>query len=280
MVTASPQSHVSIGAIRVTYLPDGYLLLKPAVVFPTSLATDWSPYTDLLNADGLVVGSMGSHLIQTAERTILIDAGCNQHVDAVYGVLDGYSLLESLAQAGLTPDDVDTVFITHFHIDHVGWIGQDQAGKRVLTFPHARYLTHRAEWQQFADPAVSRSGVADAVDLLQQRIELVEDGEQIAPGVTVLATPGHTVGHSSLQLSSGSERLLILGDTLHCLAQFDHPDWTCYFDDDAELAKVSRKRVLQELAQADTIGCGNHFPNTTFGRWLAHEDKHRWQPQL
>jgi glyoxylase-like metal-dependent hydrolase (beta-lactamase superfamily II) len=279
MVAPATQQQLTIGQIRITYLPDGYAIFKPAAVFPTSSDEDWQHYQHLLNEDSLLVASIGSHLIQTPDRTILVDTSHGpRHTQNNIMTLQGGDLPASLQQAGVGFDDIDIVFYTHLHIDHVGWTGRLVDGKQVLTFSRARHLVCSAEWRRFDDPSVSRRGVDEALKLLEPCIEFVEDGQAIAPGVVVHATPGHTVGHAALVVTSGDERAFVMGDAFHSIAQFEHPEWTDIFDSDAELAKVTRRRLIAELAKPATYATGAHFADIIFGSLASLQNKYLWQP--
>jgi glyoxylase-like metal-dependent hydrolase (beta-lactamase superfamily II) len=107
--------------------------------------------------------------------------------------------------------------------------------------------------------------------------------------VTIVATPGHTVGHASLLIQSSpdaaqspgrdpGERLIILGDAFHGLVEFDHPEWVSSLDDDPQQTELTRRHLLQELARPNTLGSCIHFPDSAFGRLLAQENGgHQWQ---
>ncbi|HEY4389401.1 MAG TPA: MBL fold metallo-hydrolase, partial [Ktedonobacteraceae bacterium] len=121
MVTAAPQQHILLDTIRITYLPDGYALFSPTDLFPTTITLDWQPYQHLLNHDGQLVSSVGAYIIQTPNHIILVDAGYGpgQYIEGSI-ILQGGELLLSLKRAGLAPTDIDIVFFTHLHSDHVG----------------------------------------------------------------------------------------------------------------------------------------------------------------
>jgi glyoxylase-like metal-dependent hydrolase (beta-lactamase superfamily II) len=99
----------------------------------------------------------------------------------------------------------------------------------------------------------------------------------VAPGVTLLTTPGHTPGHQSIVISSGADRALIVGDVLHCPAQLPEAEWSVLFDVDAALARKTREALLAELdGTAATLGC-SHFPDAVFGRVLKANGKRYWE---
>ena len=266
MVKAATSRSITPGNLRLTYLPDGYLLLSPTAAFPTTTTMDWQCYRKYLDNDGQLVGSLGAYLLQTPEQTILIDSGLGPRTyESSSFKCSGGQLLSNLERAGLDPADIDMVFFTHLHADHVNGAVREINGERVLTFPNARYLVRSAEWHLFDHQPERRASVADALNLLEHRIEFAEGGEDIVPGVRVLATPGHTAGHASLLITAGEERVIILGDILHSAVQIEHPEWTSALDSgDPEQAKVTRRQMLQELAQPSTTGAATHLANSVF----------------
>lgn len=266
MAQAATYSSITRDNVRITYLPDGHILFNPTAVFPTTTATDWQSYRDYLDDTGQLVGSLGAYLLQTPEHTILIDAGLGPRTyESSRFKCSAGQLLSNLARAGLDPADIDMVFFTHLHADHVNGAVREVNGELALTFPNARYLVRSAEWHRFDHQPESRASVADALNLLEHRIEFAEAGEDIAPGVRVLATPGHTAGHASLLVTAGEERVIILGDIFYAVAQIEHPEWINSLDSgDPEQAKATRRQMLQELAQPSTTGGATHVANSVF----------------
>ena len=146
-----------------------------------------------------------------------------------------------------------------------------------MVFPHARHLVLDVEWHRFDDPIVSRARVEDALDLLKDHIELVKDGQTIAPAITVMATPGHTPGHASLVVQGEKERVLILGDIVHSIVQIEHLEWICTLDLDPDMAIKTREHVFLELEKSATIAGTSHFSNSIFGRLVQINGKRRWE---
>jgi hypothetical protein len=244
MAKPAPQQSLTIGQVRITYLPDGYVIFNPALVFPTSNSAEWQRHQYLLNENGLLVGSIGSYLIQTPDRTILVDTAQGPgHKQNSIMTLHGGELLASLRQAGLDPTDIDIVFYTHLHIDHVGWTGRIIDGESTMTFPRARHLLRQAEWRRFADPAVSRRDVEQALNLLESCVEFAEDGQ-----------------------------------SFHSIIHFEYPDWTDIFDSDTELARATRLRLIEELTKPATYAAAAHFADTVFGHLTVQQGKVCWQP--
>ncbi|GHO51189.1 MBL fold metallo-hydrolase [Ktedonospora formicarum] len=277
MITTARQRQMTLGSIRITNLPDGYALFNIPFLFPETTPADWEPYQHLLNQDKQIVASIGAYVIQTSGHTIVADAGFGpgQYVDEGNMELHGGELLASLQKAGLTPADIDLVFITHLHPDHVNGIIQQANGEQGVLYPNARFLLRRSEWQRMATQA-ERYGVEEAVRLLEPRVELIEENTLLVPEITVLATPGHVSGHASLLIEAGEQRVILLGDVFHNNVQVEHPEWRNVFDRDHEQAVKTRLHILEELAKPATIGIASHFATDVFGRVTVAQGKYQW----
>jgi glyoxylase-like metal-dependent hydrolase (beta-lactamase superfamily II) len=276
----SAQRSIDVGDIRLTYLPDGEGHLVPTAVIPTSTEEAWQAHSQLLDDNGRIVTTLGGFLIETGDRKVVVDLGFgDQTADFPdFATLTGGRFLDSLKQTGVDLGDVDTVVYTHLHVDHVGWTSRAEGNGRALTFTNARHLTSGAEWQHWSKP--DESGVGPDPDAvltpLQARLEEVGDGQTVAPGVTMRSTPGHTPGHQSVVISSGSARAIITGDVLWCPAQIPEAEWSVVFDVDPGLAGRTRDAFLAELEGSETVLACSHFPDAVFGRVLTGEGKRMW----
>jgi glyoxylase-like metal-dependent hydrolase (beta-lactamase superfamily II) len=278
MPAAAPHQSLSIGDIQVTYLPDGETRLVPTAFFPASTDEGWGLHPEWLDENGQLLCSIGSFLIQSGDRKVLVDTGFGpRHVEFPgFGPFDGGRLLDSLAQALVRPDDIDVVVYTHLHLDHVNASVRRDDERWSLTFPNARFLIRQAEWNQWAgknDPA----GIYEETEAaIRDRVDLYDSDQAVAPGVSVMSTPGHTAGHNSIVVSSGTERAIILGDVVHCPVQLEEQEWGCVFDVDPALARATREKLLDELEGGGTLVAGGHFTDFTFGRLMQGEGRRLW----
>lgn len=280
MVEPAQQQRITVGKASITYLPDGHGRYDPVPMFPASTAAAWQLHREWLDADGRLPLSFGALLVEIDGRRILVDAGYGDKVVDVPGVATrvGGRLLTSLEAAGLTPADVDIVVYTHLHHDHVGWTSIPAEEGRALTFARARHLVRRSEWDHWqGTDNVPGPSLTDVQQPLEDRVEFLEDGQTVVPGVTLVGTPGHTPGHASVIVSSGRERAIILGDVVHCPVQLEEADWACLADVDPGLGRLTRERLWQELADPSTITAGGHFAQFTFGRVVQAEGRLAWQ---
>lgn len=274
----APLESINIGEIRVTYLPDGEGYGAAHVLFPAGDEAFWASHADMLNAEGRLLVSFGGFLIEAGDQKVLVDTGFGDMThDApdIDGRFQGGKFLDSLNQTGHEPADIDTVVYSHFHLDHLGWTARDGS----LTFANARHLAGEGEWdfwQGDVDPLFASVGpYPEVLGPLADRIEPVSDGETIAPGVNVMATPGHTPGHTSLVVSSGTDRAVILGDILHCPVQIDRTQMAIIFEVDPVQGARTRERIIRELEDPGTVSAFNHFSNSVFGRVFPGTGK-RW----
>lgn len=274
------QQSVQVGDVRITYLPDGVAATAPTLFFPGSRADLWDAHRRYLDGDGRVVMTIGGFLVESGDRKILVDTGIGDvhiPVDALDGYFTGGRFMESLKATGVSPAEIDTVAFTHFHLDHVGWVSSGGA----LNFPNATYLAGAGEfdfWHGVTDEALAALGPhPEAVQApLEHRLEVAEDGATVAPGVTALATPGHTPGHVSFVISSGTDRAIVMGDAIHCPLQFEEQDLTIFADIDAALARRTREKIAAELeGSPQTIAGVGHFPDAVFGRLVTGQGR-RW----
>ncbi|MCX7644416.1 MAG: MBL fold metallo-hydrolase [Rhodobacteraceae bacterium] len=186
-------------------------------------------------------------VVNTGSELILFDAG-----------LDPEGITGALAAAGYTPDQVDAVVVTHMHGDHIGGIGGG------ATFPNARYLTGRAEFDHWA--GAGNDGFEANIRPIAERFAFLEDGGTVAAGITGMAAPGHTPGHMIYMLESEGRRLAITADTAnHYVWSLGHPDWEVRFDMDKAAAAQTRRQVFGMLAAERIPFIGYHMPFPALG---------------
>ncbi|WP_250032614.1 MBL fold metallo-hydrolase [Paractinoplanes maris] len=258
MTNLQSQSSVrslTLGGVRFTYVVDGAMAFPPASFFPSIPPGEWTP--DLLDERGLVPMSAGGLLVETGERRLLIDAGLGpMQGEAGGGLVNSGSLLDTLAVLGHDPSAVDLLALTHLHPDHVGWAGA-----------FGRHAVAAAEWK--ATPEMASLAGAD----------LLEDGDEVAPGVRAIVTPGHSPGHTSYLVTAGTERLLCFGDAFHHPLQLNHLAWGAGPDWHGDSVPAARRRLIDEMLVPGTVAFAFHFGDQPFGRVArAADGTITWNP--
>ena len=187
--------------------------------------------------------------------------------------------LDRLRAVGGAVEGIDRVVCTHLHFDHVGWNTRLERGAWVPTFPNARYLISRAEWESCSDD--TRDHLDDSVRPIfdAELVDLIEPEHDITEEVSTAPTPGHTPGHISVHVRSRGEHAVITGDMIHHPSQCAHPNWRCAADTDPALATLTRRRFLEACADTSTLVIGSHFAAPTAGHIVRDGDRWRFVPE-
>jgi glyoxylase-like metal-dependent hydrolase (beta-lactamase superfamily II) len=189
--------------------------------------------------------------------------------------------LQHMAEAGWPRESVNTVVCTHLHVDHVGWNTMlDAAGKWVPTFPNARYLIGRTEYEHWIkdDEDEQKAILADSVTPIFDAglAQMVEMDHRISNEVRLMPTTGHTPGHVSVVIESKGETAIITGDMMHHPAQIGHPEWSPSFDSDKDAARATRRALLKDWADRPVLIIGTHFAAPTAGRVQRDGDGYKF----
>ncbi|NPD17017.1 MBL fold metallo-hydrolase [Xinfangfangia sp. D13-10-4-6] len=255
-----------IGEIEATIISDGLLNLGSANdQFP---AAPQDQIAEIMKAEFLPVEPMmleqNCIVLNRGGRLVLIDSGMGK--DEMFGNGAG-RLLRNLAAASITPEQIDDIVLTHAHPDHCwGLVGADGSP----LFPNAMLHLSQVDFDFWTDESkLSAEGFLPAFvagarrNLLpyRERMNFVSDGKEALPGITAIATPGHTLGHMSYIISSGDEAFLNVGDVCHHYALlFENPGWEFAFDTDPGLAAKTRLRLFDMAATEALPMIGYHFP--------------------
>ena len=276
-----------VGEIDVLVISDGVLPLPAATLAtngdPAELA-EWLDY--MRSPPDVFKWPLNVVVVRSGGRTILIDAGIGAELPANFPQAAGL-LAGRLTAAGIDPASVTDVVLTHMHVDHVGGLLAD--GLKGGLRPGVPINLAGAEVEFWTSPDFSRNTFAGMPEVLRSaarrfadqyrgQLRLFETEYEVAPGVVVRRTGGHTPGHSVVRLASRGERLTFLGDAVF-QDHFDRPDWYNGFDHDPEEAVRVRVRLLRELAAAREPLVAAHvsFP---YGRVAVAGDVFRWIPTM
>jgi glyoxylase-like metal-dependent hydrolase (beta-lactamase superfamily II) len=204
-------------------------------------------------------------VVNTGSKLVVIDTGNGLGAfDQSKGAVG--QMNANMKAAGLDPAAVDIVVISHFHGDHIGGL---KAADGKLVYPNAEIKVPAAEWAFWTDDANAAKAngfnkgqfpnVKKMLDGLGDKVTKYDAGKEVAPGITSIATPGHTPGHASFAVQSGSGKLLVQSDVTNIPIFVDHPDWHIVFDNDPALAQSTRHKFFDMAAAEKALVAGYHF---------------------
>jgi glyoxylase-like metal-dependent hydrolase (beta-lactamase superfamily II) len=237
-------------------------------------------------------------LIKTGGKLVLNDVGAGgfgNRGDAVFPGLDHTTsrtnlVVPGLKAAGINPEDIDMILITHAHPDHIGGVFDAEDN---LVFPNAHYYVAQKEWDYWmsADPSTVEaealrhhlellvSEARKAFNAIKEQVTLVQGGEEVVPGVRFEATHGHTPGHVLVSISAGDQKVYNISDVVVDPLFLEHPEWAPAIDMDAGQADKARRRFFAQAVRENAIVFAHHlgpFPN--LGRIVEKGDAWQWQP--
>jgi len=282
--TQTPYWHRFIlGGAEVTVVSDGPLPLgDPSGTFigvpkeeVKKMLTD-----NFLSPDNVVL-EQNSPIVNTGDKLVLFDTGMGTL--KLFGPTTGRQQ-KSMAEAGIKPEDIDAVVLSHAHIDHIGGI-VDSADK--VLFPNAQFYIAQSDFDFWTDESKVGGPLKDFVlharkNLLPVRDRLVffKDGQEFLPGVTALAAPGHTVGHTIFMVSSGGKSFCFLGDlSHHAVLLLEKPRMEFSYDTDPKQAAGSRVKMLEMLAANKTAVMSYHFAWPGYGHVAKAGDGFHYYPE-
>jgi glyoxylase-like metal-dependent hydrolase (beta-lactamase superfamily II) len=279
-----------VGAVKVTRIVETILPIQAGPdnsFLPQATATElrklaWL-YPHFVSADDKMLLSIHALLVEAPGLRLVVDTCIGN--DKPRALLGGRGLatpfLERMAEAGWSRDSVDAVVCTHLHVDHVGWNTMREGDRWVPTFPKARYLFGRLEfdhWNAFEEDN-QRQIMADSIQPILDAglAELVELDHRISDEVQLIPSTGHTPGHVSIGIESEGQRAVITGDMTHHPCQLAHPDWSPLFDSDPGAAAQTRARLFGEWADAQLLVIGTHYAGPTAGHVRREGDAFRFE---
>ena len=261
---------------------------NPHEVFPDSTPKIVQKHLDALpdyvvdRGTGKICLTFQSFLLRTPHHNILIDTCVGNHSTRRKGLLypkDRW--LTEFHNAGVTFENIDYVFCTHLHVDHVGWNTRVENGRLVPTFPNAKYIIGKREyeywvqWNKKFGPHPSGPSFEECVLPIVEadRAILVNDDFELYDLVHLSPAPGHTPGQCCANLSSNGKKAIFAGDALHHPLQAFEPQWSTSKCEDPKMAIVSRQKILESCADTETILIPAHFPGNTAGNVYSASEK-------
>ncbi|MGF6227248.1 glyoxylase-like metal-dependent hydrolase (beta-lactamase superfamily II) [Inquilinus ginsengisoli] len=275
-----------IGEIDVLVVSDGVLPLPTAMLahnIDPAVRAAW--LKEMFLPPDAFDWALNVVVVRSGDQTILVDAGLGSDPDL--HLPRAGQLIKRLEAAGIDLGSVTDVVLTHMHMDHVGGLLVDGVKERLR--PDLRIHVSAAEVKFWEAPDFShvsmppgfpdalRSAAKHFVKEYRGQLRTFEDEHEVAPGVVVRRTGGHTPGHSVVRVASGGEGLVFAGDLVFTVG-FDHPEWYNGFEHDPEEAARIRVGLLRDLAASGELLVATHLPFPSIGRVAASGDTFRWVP--
>jgi glyoxylase-like metal-dependent hydrolase (beta-lactamase superfamily II) len=279
---------MTIGRLRISAVVERAGPTRPTWLLPDASPEALQPHRAWLaphfvDDRGRFLQSIHAFVIQAPGLTALVDTCVGNDKDrggrAPFHMMQT-GFLDDLREAGFPPESIDLVVCTHLHVDHVGWNTRREGTRWVPTFPHARHLFARREWEHW-----SAQGDADTRRIMDDSVapvldaglgDLVDMEHRVSDELWLEPTPGHTPGHVSVRLRSGDGEAVITGDLMHHPVQVAEPGWGSHFDSDPEHARETRRAFCARYADTPVAVLGTHFHDPTVGRIVRHGESWRF----
>ena len=269
---------MQLGDFEVISLSDGPLWIDGGAMFGVVPKPLWSKLIEPDEQNRIELG-LNCLLVRTGGHEVLIEAGAPRDIPAkwydIYGISKSRNLLASLDEAGLAPDDIDIVVLTHLHLDHAGWCTKRNGGEYQPTFPNARYFVQDDEWIDANAP----NELTDGGYFPNSFLPLAEAGQltrlsgdsEVCSGIRVAKTGGHTRGHQMVLIESGGQKCVYPGDLMPTSMHGPLPYMMGY--DLYPLELLEQKKQLLAECQADgRVIAWSHDPRSAFSRLVRDEN--------
>jgi glyoxylase-like metal-dependent hydrolase (beta-lactamase superfamily II) len=268
-----------VGRVKITRIVEMDLPVPAMMVIPEARPEElrkfpWL-YPHFVSEDDATLNlSVHALLVEAPGLKLVVDTcvGNNRPREITGGEPLNTLFLQDLTEAGWSRETVDAVVCTHLHTDHVGWNTMLENEKWVPTFPNARYLIGRQEYEYWSnhEDEEQKTMMGDSIKPVYNAglVELVELDHVLSPEIRLVPSVGHTPGHVSVMIESEDEKAVITGDIAHHPCQIAHPNWSFDQPECQAAALLTRRRLFAEWADQPILVIGTHFPAPTAGHVL------------
>jgi len=276
----------TLGEVELISLSDGFISLDGGAMFGVVPRTLWERRLPPDDSNRIPLG-MRPLIVRTGGKTVIIDAGCGDKMDAksaqIYKLDRRYHLDHSLAEAGVSAEDIDIVIASHLHFDHVGGftaVGKD--GSLVPRFPKAKYFAHRAEWEDATHPHERNRASYLQENFVPLKdagvLTLVDDAAEIVPGVRYRRSGGHTANHQVVTIESGGRTAVFTADMYPTAVHIPDP-WVMGYDLYPMDTLAFKRAFAQEAVEREYLLFFEHDPSMAAG-YLREKDGKRFVERI
>jgi glyoxylase-like metal-dependent hydrolase (beta-lactamase superfamily II) len=279
----------AIGDFQATVISDGYGPIPAPIFAGNASEAELALVLKTNFMQPLIQVTSNPLVVDTGRQRILVDTGLGEKLGPSFGSFP--ALEENMRRAGITPESIDLVVMSHGHLDHIGGLVTKSG---LLAFSEAQFVFVDTEWNYWTGsryesevnsslmPDPFKEGTIGAarenLPPVADRSRFVKQGGEITSGVHYIAAPGHSPSHASILFTSGKEQFMHMGDIAHNpVTSLQHPDWTPLFDYEPAQAIKSRKSILDRVTTDRVMVMGYHFPFPAIGHVVRHDSAYHWE---
>jgi glyoxylase-like metal-dependent hydrolase (beta-lactamase superfamily II) len=276
---------LKLGDLELLVVSDGVLRQDAGAMFGLTPRTMWERYVQELDDLHRYAMGLNSLVVRGHGKTVLVETGVGTkagRTPGAAGIDASGGLIENLAREGIRPEDIDVVVNTHLHFDHAGGNTLMTEGKPAPAFPAARYVIQKGEWQDAASPneRTRATYLAENFEPLEdaRQVELVEGEVEVVEGLRIVPAPGHTADHCIVEVDSGGEMALYVGELAQHPVMLERIAWISAFDVLPLVTLETKKRVIERALERRALIVSVHAPYPGLGRLRLEDGKRKWEP--
>jgi glyoxylase-like metal-dependent hydrolase (beta-lactamase superfamily II) len=274
-----------LGGLELLVVSDGVMRQDAGAVFGLVPRVMWEPYAPPLDDKYRLPLGLNALVVRSAGKLVLVDPGVGnkgQRAPGAVSTEESGHLLENLAKEGIRAEDIDIVVNTHLHFDHAGGNTVFREGKPAPAFPRARYFIQKGEWEEASHPNERTRGtyLPENFEPLEdcRQLELVSGEVEVAKGVRMVPAPGHTAHHCVVEVESGGELALYIGELAQQPVMLERLAWISAFDVLPLVSLETKRRFIEKALEKRALLISVHSPYPGLGRLRAQDSKRKWEP--
>jgi glyoxylase-like metal-dependent hydrolase (beta-lactamase superfamily II) len=272
-----------VGDFELLVVSDGVIRQDAGATFGLVPRVMWERYVPDIDEKYRLPVGLNTLVVRGKGKTVLVDSGCGDkgmRAPGAMGIENTGTLLDNLAAEEISVGDVDVVLNTHLHFDHCGGNTVESEGTLKPTFPNARYVLQKGEWDAASHPNDRTRGtyLAENFEPLDaaKAVELVDGDAEIVPGLRMVRAPGHTEDHVVVEVESGGDYALYIGELSQHPVQLERLAWISAFDIMPVVSLETKKRFVERAIEKDATIVSVHHEYPGVGRIKAEDGRRKW----